>query len=128
MPKIDLQLDMKTKEVSVNDKPKAEIWAEIGYYITDPDTGEKTFIKLPYDTALDTMHKQEIRGNSQFSQLMSDGNALLDGLVAFGKQLEPGESSVVRSDQIKLTVRIARRAAPKSASIVSSAITFTRGE
>ncbi len=82
-----------------NDLPNAEVWANIGFDVEDPETGETVFVGI--GVAVDTM--KDKWGNSS-SPIMRAKSALLQSLIQAGMNLEPGETETLPT----LTVQLRR--------------------
>lgn len=97
-------------EVSSNaDKPKAQFWLNIGYIANEGEEDEK-FISLPTGIPLDTQEPLPTNSsNADFRALRCAQNDLLEQLLAYAKDLEPGEEGV-----IQLQVQLRRVKAPEA--------------
>lgn len=74
----------------------SDFWANIGYSVVNPDTGDDMFIGLPFGMAIDTMKPRDLpRTNGKMRQLRVAQNALLEKIQAAAAQLAPGESIIL---------------------------------
>lgn len=70
-----------------DDRPKAQVYGNIGYPAADPETGEIMQVSLPMGVAVDTM--RPVSAGS--SKLMQAKNALLVEIQELAAGLKPGE-------------------------------------
>lgn len=84
---------------------KAQFWLNIGYGVevdVRDDEGnvetEQRFVSLPMGIPLDTMEHLKMTKNTEFNQLQSARNDLLDQILAAAEKLQPGESKTLRLD------------------------------
>jgi hypothetical protein len=88
------------------DRPKADLWVNIGFPITYEDTKGETqtkFVSLPVGIPLDTIEALPVKGSSEeFRALQAARNDLLEQLIEAGKALQPGEELVIDELQIQL--------------------------
>lgn len=112
----------KSGKPAADDRPKAQLWLNIGYEVDvevrDPETGvshpESRFISLPMGMPLDTMEKLPTNSsNQEFAALQAARNALLDQLLAKANTVAPGESVTINL-QVSLR-RVRDEAAPIAA-------------
>ena len=98
-----------TTETAAADRPKAEFWINLGYESDHHDEeGSPLFISLPQGIPLDTQeHLPTNMNNEMFAALRSAQNDLLDQLIAFAQDLQPGEAK-----NVQLTVQLRRVKAP----------------
>lgn len=95
--------------VGKNGKPDPMVWLNIGSNVTHPETGEVTFVSIPFGLPLDTQEPKKLQGkNEEWLQLVAAKNALLEHLQKIGDGIAPGEEEVIDG----LQVQIRRRAAP----------------
>lgn len=72
------------------DKPKSQLWINIGYPTGDPDY---PFVSIPVGIPLDGMEPKKIKGsNSDYNQFVAAQNALLEQLLEEAKAVKPGEA------------------------------------
>lgn len=118
-----------TKSKAADDRPKAQLWLNIGYdvqvEVRDPETGvmhaETRFISLPVGIPLDTMDKLPTNSsNQEFAALQAARNSLLDQLIAKASSVSPGESV-----NINLQVNL-RRVRDEAAPIAAAENPFVR--
>lgn len=82
---------------NVGDRPKANIWLNIGYEIAGK------FVNLPFGQPIDTMEAAEVRGqNEDWIKFQTARNALLKVMQDLGAQLAPGQEIEVPNLVIKL--------------------------
>src|SRR5690606_19606928 len=76
-----------------DDRPKAQLWLNIGYDSGVPDDDGKTrFVSLPTGIPLDTQEKLPVNSRTRdFAAFQSARNDLLDQILSVGKTLAPGE-------------------------------------
>lgn len=90
-------------------KPKAQYWLNIGY-VANEGTEDEKFISLPTGIPLDTQeHLPTNSSNADFRALRCAQNDLLDQLMDFAKDLEPGAEGI-----IQLQVQLRRVKAPEA--------------
>ena len=118
-----------TKNKPADDRPKAQVWLNIGYdvevEVRDPQTGamhtETRFISLPVGIPLDTMDKLPTNSsNQEFAALQAARNSLLDQLIAKANSVSPGESV-----NVNLQVNL-RRVRDETAPIAAAENPFVR--
>ncbi len=77
------------------DKPKAELWINIGYEVPDPE-GISKFISLPLGIPLDQVKLLNTSTpNEEFNLVNQARNDLLDQLLNVANTVEPGQSKIV---------------------------------
>lgn len=82
-------------------------WVNIGYEVANPETGETTFVSLPFGLPLDSMRK--VAGSSQLAEAK---NFLLESLLQhMQKEMRPGESQIISNLQVQLRVASEPKAA-----------------
>jgi hypothetical protein len=81
------------------EKPKNQLWVNVGVEVTHPETGELTFISLQMGIGLDTLQP---RKGSTWETISS--NALLLQLLQEGQGLPAGERAILEG----LTVQLSR--------------------
>lgn len=90
-------------------KPKAQFWLNIGY-VANEGTEDEKFISLPTGIPLDTQeHLPTNSSNADFRALRCAQNDLLEQLLDFAKDLEPGAEGI-----IQLQVQLRRVKAPEA--------------
>lgn len=81
---------------NAQDKPKAQFWLNIGFTAEGTATEERPedmFVSLPTGIPLDTMEKLPTNSsNKEFAELQAARNDLMEQMLEFAKQLQPGES------------------------------------
>lgn len=93
--------------VAKNDRPKADLWINIGYHISYEKDGETVtkFVSLPVGIPLDTIEALPVKGsNEEWKALQAARNNLMDQLIGAGKELKPGEEM----DIGELTIQLRR--------------------
>ena len=86
---------------AASDKPKSELWLNIGYVANDED---QTFISVPMGLPVDTQEPIKLSGsNEDWLMLAAARNGLLEELQKKGFSLEKGEEI-----EIPLIVRLRR--------------------
>lgn len=85
-----------------DDRPKAELWLNIGYEVTVPmvvdgkNVDETRFVSLPTGIPLDTMDKVSARtSNDTFAAFQTARNDLLDQIMKAAEELAPGEEKLL---------------------------------
>ncbi|WYA83904.1 RNA polymerase subunit A [Escherichia phage HK2] len=77
------------------DKPKAQFWLNIGYVANEGSDDEK-FISLPTGIPLDTQEPLPTNSsNADFRAMRCAQNDLLEQLIAYAQNLEPGEEGII---------------------------------
>lgn len=78
---------------NTNEKPKAQVWINIGYETADPNY---PFVSLPMGIALDTMEPIALRGrNEDFNAFVGAQNDFLAQVKKGAESLEPGEDMII---------------------------------
>lgn len=93
-----------------DERPKAQLWLNIGYLsdAIDPDTKERRFVSLPTGIPLDTQEPLDTRmKNRDYANFQAARNGLLADLIEQGNKLEPGQSVVIETDS-GLAIQIRR--------------------
>ncbi|WP_417729490.1 hypothetical protein [Roseovarius sp.] len=85
----------------------ARIWLNVGYYHTNKETGEETFVGLPAGLPIDTMAFLNARA-AEDSNLFKAKNALLRELLSMGRKMPLGQGQ----DVCQLKVQIRRFSEP----------------
>lgn len=76
-------------------KPKAQLWLNIGY-VANEGTEDAKFISLPTGIPLDTQEALPTNSsNADFRAMRSAQNDLLEQLIEYAKDLEPGEEGII---------------------------------
>lgn len=81
-----------------DDRPKAKFWLNIGMTAEHTVEGEDDarFISLPTGIPLDTQDKLPTNSrNDVYRQFNAARNDLMDQLIAFAEQLQPGEECIL---------------------------------
>lgn len=77
------------------DKPKAQFWLNIGYVANEGSDDEK-FISLPTGIPLDTQEPLPTNSsNADFRAMRCAQNDLLEQLIQYAQNLEPGEEGII---------------------------------
>lgn len=77
------------------DKPKAQFWLNIGYVANEGSEDEK-FISLPTGIPLDTQEPLPTNSsNADFRAMRCAQNDLLEQLIQYAQNLEPGEEGII---------------------------------
>jgi hypothetical protein len=83
---------------SAKDRPKAQVWINVGYMVNVPVEGggtETQFVALPVGIPVDTMERHATNSqNDAFRARQQAGNDLLDKILARAAQLKPGEDVI----------------------------------
>lgn len=99
----------KTNEASSGERPKAQFWLNIGYTANE-GTDEAKFISLPTGIPLDTQEPLSTKSsNDDFRAMRFAQNDLLEQLLAFAKDLEPGAEGIL---QLQVQLRRVKDDAP----------------
>lgn len=106
------------------DLPQAEFWANLGYVHGEGDNAK--FISLPVGIALDTMKRNNVRNQSEFSRQMAASNDLLDQLLTEAGKLAPGDSVILPGDIAGLRLQLRRRSDPANAATAGDTNEFSR--
>lgn len=84
-----------TATTAKTDKPKAQFWLNIGYVANEGSDDEK-FISLPTGIPLDTQEPLPTNSsNADFRAMRCAQNDLLEQLIAYAQNLEPGEEGII---------------------------------
>lgn len=76
-------------------KPKAQFWLNIGYVANEGSEDEK-FISLPTGIPLDTQEPLPTNSsNADFRAMRCAQNDLLEQLIEYAQNLEPGEEGII---------------------------------
>lgn len=80
-----------TSARSNEERVDAQVWINIGYYVTVGD--ETKFVNLPLGMPLDTMKPARITGqNEDWIKLQTARNGLLNEMQKLGAELKPGQT------------------------------------
>lgn len=102
---------------SKDEKKEAEIYLNPGLEMTNPVTGEKQFVSLPWGVPVDTQSfKVKNTSDDGYNAMQMLKSNLLEGLQARAAQLAPEEEIII---PLQLVMR--RRKAPVSKQEVESA-------
>lgn len=86
-------------------KKKGEVFINLGFKVTDPNTNETVVIYLPFGMDLESMPALTVSGSDE-SQIRNQlRNQLVNQLVAEGKAMEPGSSKVFNPATIEVELR-----------------------
>lgn len=85
----------KASTKPADDRPKAQIWGNIGYYVTIPVEGSETeterrFVSLAQGIAIDNLEPLATNGKKSWANFQAARNALKDKLTTIGMDLDPG--------------------------------------
>lgn len=84
-----------TASTAKADKPKAQFWLNIGYVANEGSDDEK-FISLPTGIPLDTQEPLPTNSsNADFRAMRCAQNDLLEQLIEYAQNLEPGEEGII---------------------------------
>lgn len=98
MAVLNLKRNSQNSQAQENREP-SKYWVNVGYEVENPETGETTFVSLPFGLPLDNMRKAS--GSSQLSEAK---NYLLESIMEHMKSMKSGESEVITNLQIQLRV------------------------
>ena len=108
--------NQKTEEL------KSEFYLKFGQYQHNKETDELDFVSIPQPLYLDTMAKNQIRGEGAFQELLCDGNDLLEDLLNYAKvNLKPGED-----EDIELTVKLCRKKSSQEVNHIKKSFSFIK--
>ena len=106
-----LNLPTESSAESKSNKPKDNLWINIGLYVTID--GEKVFVTFPFNLPIEHMQLATVPAKkSPYQTLQLLKNQLLAKTQAKGAELKPGESIELTG----LTCRLTRNATPDVAS------------
>lgn len=99
----------QANEPAAQDKPKTQLWLNIGYLVEHPDPRYQ-FVALPFGLPLDTMERKQIpdRGDAMFRLYLKNQNALLDQMIEASSMLAPGEDTIIPCEGTDLAIQIRR--------------------
>ena len=85
-----------TKTESNNgSRPKAQFWINVGY-VANEGTEDERFISLPTGIPLDTQEPLPTNSsNADFRAMRCAQNDLLEQLIQYAQNLEPGEEGII---------------------------------
>ncbi len=88
-----------------DDRPKAQVWANIGYLVTVPSEtnvgeSERRFVSLPVGIPVDNTEPLETKGKQSWANFMHARNQLAKDLTAAGLGLEPGGTAYFPKDPV----------------------------
>ena len=96
-----IQLNLPTAaqpntQAASSDRPRAEVYVNVGIVETSPVTGEKAFISLG-GFALDTMTKPEnyASKNEDYNWMMGQRAALIEAAQEAMTELKPGQEQII---------------------------------
>ncbi len=85
---------LKAAATVVEDKPKAQLWVNVGYSIEVE--GEMVFVSIPLGIPVDSVKELPTNTrNAEFNMLNQARNQLLEDIPSASEDLEPGESHVL---------------------------------
>lgn len=87
----------KASKAAPDDRPKAQVWGNIGYYVTIPVEGsdtetERRFVSLAQGIAIDNLEPLATNGKKSWANFQAARNGLKDKLTTVGMDLTPGTS------------------------------------
>ena len=88
--------------VKNNEELRSNFRLLVGRYVHDDETDELKFVALPQPLYLDTMRRNQIRGEGDFQELLCLGNDMLNCLLADAEQLKPGEDVDLEEIVVKM--------------------------
>ena len=115
-------------KLSKDDRPKAQLWLNIGYVsdAIDPETGERRFVAMPTGIPLDTQERLDTKmRNREFAAFQAARNDVLDQCIAVGEKLDPGQSVVIETES-GLAIQIRRVGAELEEATADSSNMFRR--
>lgn len=106
------------------DKPKAQFWLNIGYVANEGSDDEK-FISLPTGIPLDTQEPLPTNSsNADFRAMRCAQNDLLEQLIEYAQNLEPGEEGIINLQVQLRRVKAQEEAIPSDENKYARKLTF----
>lgn len=106
------------------DKPKAQFWLNIGYIANEGSDDEK-FISLPTGIPLDTQEPLPTNSsNADFRAMRCAQNDLLEQLIEYAQNLEPGEEGIINLQVQLRRVKAQEEAIPSDENKYARKLTF----
>lgn len=101
------------KTADKEDKPKTQLWLNIGYIaqVKDAESGENIdkFVSLPVGLPVDTQERLKTNSSNEvWGMFQSARNDLLDQLIELGKTLKPGEEKILSMGDNGLGIQMRR--------------------
>ncbi len=86
-----------------DDRPKAQVWANIGYLVTvptveDPNKTERVFVSLQTGIPIDNLEPLDTRGKKRWANFQHARNQLAKKLADIGMGLNPGDTCYFPQD------------------------------
>lgn len=112
---------------NTNDKPKVQVWINIGYTIPGPNAGDDDiFVSLPTGIALDTMKPVSAKSNNtEYADFQAARNDMLTQFMEIAGQLKPGEATVYQAAG-GLAIQIRRVQEEMEETVVNETNAFAR--
>ena len=105
-------------------KPKAQFWLNIGYIANEGSDDEK-FISLPTGIPLDTQEPLPTNSsNADFRAMRCAQNDLLEQLIEYAQNLEPGEEGIINLQVQLRRVKAQEEAIPSDENKYARKLTF----
>lgn len=118
------QSNAATTSTAKADKPKAQFWLNIGYVANEGSDDEK-FISLPTGIPLDTQEPLPTNSsNADFRAMRCAQNDLLEQLIAYAQNLEPGEEGIINLQVQLRRVKAQEEAIPSDENKYARKLTF----
>ena len=106
------------------DKPKAQFWLNIGYVANEGSDDEK-FISLPTGIPLDTQEPLPTNSsNADFRAMRCAQNDLLEQLIEYAQNLEPGEEGIINLQVQLRRVKAQEESIPSDENKYARKLTF----
>lgn len=118
----------QTSAPAAEDKPKTQLWINIGYDsgVPDPNNPGKTlFIAMPGGIPLESIKHKPIKGKGDYADMLAAGNAILDQVMAAATDLQPGEAKIIGGAEGGLLIEL-RRIQPEAQASAPEANKFMR--
>lgn len=94
-----------TANTAATTKKKGEIFINVGFKVTDPNTNESATIFLPFGMDLESMPNLNVSGSDENQIRNQLRNQLINDLVLAGKNLEPGSAKTFDANTIEVELR-----------------------
>lgn len=105
-------------------KPKAQFWLNIGY-VANEGSDEEKFISLPTGIPLDTQEPLPTNSsNADFRAMRCAQNDLLEQLIEYAQNLEPGEEGIINLQVQLRRVKAQEEAIPSDENKYARKLTF----
>lgn len=86
-------------------KKKGEVYLNVGFKITDPNTKETATVFLPFGMDLESMPNLNLSGSDENQMRNQLRNQLITELVEQGKAMEPGSAKVFDGSIVEVELR-----------------------